>query len=54
MAATILSAVWPSHKGGMPPFFQLPANNFSSVGLIAAGSVPINSLVPMLQVAVIL
>ena len=48
---TILSAALPSHKGGMPPFFHLPAKSLSSAGLISEGSVPISSFGPMVQVS---
>ena len=48
---TILCPAFPSHNSGITPFFHLPENNFSMVGLIERGSVPINSLVPIVTVS---
>ena len=47
----IRAAVCPSQSSGIAPFFHSPAKSLSSAGLIAAGSVPINSFVPTVQVS---
>src|SRR3990167_3179500 len=49
--STIRSAALPSHFGGIAPFFHCPAINRARAGGSLLGSVPINSLVPMVMVS---
>src|SRR5690606_30453290 len=49
--STIRSAAFPSHNSGTPPFFQAPFIIRVRAGAMAAGSVPISSLVPTVQVS---
>ena len=45
------SAAFPSHLGGMAPFFHCPAITRARAGGSLRGSVPINSLVPIVTVS---
>jgi hypothetical protein len=49
--STIRSAALPSHSGGMAPFFHCPAISRARAGGSLLGSVPINSLVPIVMVS---
>ncbi len=45
------TAVFPSHLGGIAPFFHCPAINRFKAGGSLLGSVPISSLVPIVTVS---
>lgn len=51
MCPTIRSAAFPSHSGGIVPFFHCPAINHARAGGSLVGSVPISSFVPIVIVS---